>query len=403
LTVPKTVALPLGHASLELAYFTVFNSLAPTLRATLPRGEFLPYNEGMNIHTRTILKVLTVTALFVGFIYGLYLTSTILTWLIMAFTLALAFNPPVAWLERKIPGHSRILATLLMFFAISVVVLVLAVTLFPPVVTQTEQLIHNLPSYTQQLSKPGTFVSDFVNQYGLIAKIQNSQAELVSRLTNASGSFVGFVASLFSSLIALVSIIGLTFFMLLEGPAWLATLWEVVPNDRRKHVQGLANEMYRAMVGYVNGKILAAFLAGLSAAVMLIILRVPYAAALALVVALLSIIPMFGATLAAIVVVLVCLFTAVADAVIMAIFFSIYQQVENNIIQPIIFKKTVDVSPLLVFVSVLIGTSVAGILGALIAIPVTASLQILARDFLSSRGLDSQIPDKRALKKLPKA
>ena len=143
--------------------------------------------------------------------------------------------------------------------------------------------------------------------------------------------------------------------------------------------------MYQAMVGYVNGKLLAAVLAGISTARALVILGVPYAAALALVLALLSIIPIFGATIGAIIVVGVCLFHSVSSAVIMLIFFFIYQQIENNIIQPVIFKKVLDVSPLLVFVSVLVGTAAAGILGALIAIPVTASLQILIRDFYARR------------------
>ncbi len=339
----------------------------------------------MNISTRTILKVLTVTTAFLLVLYAMYVSRTVLTWIVTAFALALAMNPPVAWTERKLPGHSRITATLLVFTVLLASFTVLAVTLFPPVISQTQQLIENLPQYTSQITAPGTFTGDIITRYDLVNQIQNSQSELVSRLTNASGTFVGLVMSLFSSLLAIVSIFGLTFFMLLEGPTWMSMFWQTQAAKKRSHGKKLAAEMYQAMVGYVNGKLLAAVLAGISTAIALVILGVPYAAALALVLALLSIIPIFGATIGAIIVVGVCLFHSVSSAVIMLIFFFIYQQIENNIIQPVIFKKVLDVSPLLVFVSVLVGTAAAGILGALIAIPVTASLQILIRDFYARR------------------
>ena len=339
----------------------------------------------MNISTRTILKVLTVTTAFLAIIYGLYITRGVLTWVITAFALALALNPLVAWTQRKIPKHSRIAATLVVFTVLLGAFAILAVTLFPPVVSQTQQLVSDLPRYTNEFSQPGTFVGDFIVRYDLISRIQSSQSQIISWATNASGSFVGIVAGVFSSLIALVSIFGLTFFMLLEGPAWIKMFWQTQAKSRHGHGKRLAEEMYQAMVGYVNGKLLAAVLAGISTAIALVILGVPYAAPLALILALLSIIPIFGATIGALIVVGVCLFSSVSDAVIMLIFFFIYQQIENNIIQPYIFKKVLDVSPLLTFISVLVGTTIGGILGALIAIPVTASIQILVRDYYSRR------------------
>lgn len=347
----------------------------------------------MNVSTRSILKILTVTAAFLLVLYCMYLSRTVLTWIVAAFSLALAMNPAVAGVERKIPGRSRTLSTLIVFIALLLATLLLAVSLLPPVISESQQLLLNLPTYTAQLSQPGTFTGNLVLQYDLISKIQTSQAELISRLTNASGTFVGIVAGFFSSVVAVISIFGLTFFFLMEGPGWLTMFWNSRPQTERSHGKRLAAEMYRAMVGYVNGKILAAFLAGISALIMLVILGVPYAAALALVVALLSIIPLFGATVGATIVVAICLFHSVAAALIMTIFFVIYQQVENNLIQPLIFKHTVDVSPLLVFISVLIGTAAAGILGALIAIPVTASIQILVRDYYIRRMAAAQSSD----------
>jgi predicted PurR-regulated permease PerM len=287
-------------------------------------------------------------------------------------------------------------ATVLVFFGVVAALALLAATLVRPVIDQSEALVSNLPAYTEQLSRPGTWAGDIVNRYDLIERIQASQAELVSRLTNFSGTFVGVVFGVFSSLVAFISIFALTFFMMLEGPVWLGMLWEVLPPGNRKHAKKLAEEMYQAMVGYVNGKILAAFLAGVSAAIALIVLHIPYVAALSLVVAILSIIPVFGATIGAVIACAVALFTSPVAALILAIFFFVYQQFENNVIQPVIFKHALDVSPLLVFVSVLIGTALGGILGALIAIPITASIQILVRDYYGRRVASERVPVKKA-------
>lgn len=332
-----------------------------------------------------------VTATFLGVLYAMYLSRTVLTWIVAGFSAALALNPAVAWVERRMPGRNRTLATLVVFVCLFCATLLLAVTLLPPVISESQQLLQNLPTYTAQLSQPGTFSGDLINKYELISKIQASQAELISRLTNVSGTFLGIVAGFFSSVLAVISIFGLTFFFLMEGPSWLSAFWNSRPQSQRSHGKRLAAEMYQAMVGYVNGKILAAFLAGISALIMLVTLNVPYAAALALVVALLSIIPLFGATVGATIVVAISLFHSAAAALVMGLFFIVYQQVENNLIQPLIFKHTVDVSPLLVFISVLIGTATAGILGALIAIPITASIQILVRDYYTRRTTKTQV------------
>jgi predicted PurR-regulated permease PerM len=292
----------------------------------------------------------------------------------------------VAWLEKRI--KRRTAATLLIFLVLTLAASLLAVTLTPPVVSQTNQLIRHVPDYSRQLSAPGTFSGDFMRQYDLFRHLKDSQSELIGRLTNASGTFVGFIVGVLSSIVALISIFGLTFFMLMEGPGWLKAFWKIVPAHKRSHGQRLAADMYNAMSGYVAGKVLAAVLAGATAAITMFALGVPYAIALALLVALLSIIPVFGATIAAVIVCLVALVaTSPQSALFLAIFFFIYQQVENNILTPVIFKRTVDVSPLLVFISVLVGTAAAGILGALIAIPITASVQILVKDFYARREL----------------
>ncbi len=340
----------------------------------------------MNIPTRTIVKVLAVTFAFIGLLYFAYMTRTILVWLITAFALALALNPAVARFQRYIPKRNRLVATMLVFVLLIAAISALAVLLLPPLISQTEQLVVDLPHYTNELTKPGTFTGDIIQRYDLVDRIKASQSDLVSRLSDAGGTFIGVVSGLFTSIIASLTVFGLTFFMLMEGPTWINLFWRTQTNKhRRERLQRLAGDMYLAVGGYVVGKLVAALLAGLSTTITLMILGEPFAVPLGLIVGILSIMPLIGATIGAVIVVAATLFTSVSDAIIMAIFFTIYQQIENNIIQPVIFNRAVSVSPLLVFISVLLGTAVGGILGALIAIPVTASLQILVKDIYQHR------------------
>lgn len=340
----------------------------------------------MNIPTRTIVKVLAVTFAFIGLLYFAFLTRTILVWLITAFALALALNPAVVWFQRITPKRNRLVATMMVFLLLTAAISALAVLLVPPLISQTEQLVGDLPRYTNEVTKPGTFTGDIIARYDLVDRIKASQSDFLSRLSDAGGTFVGILGGVFTSMIASLTIFGLTFFMLMEGPAWIGLFWRTQTNKhRRERLQRLAGDMYQAVGGYVLGKLVAALLAGLTTTIMLIILGVPFAVPMGLIVGILSIMPLIGATIGAIIVVAVTLFTSVSDAIIMAVFFTIYQQIENNVIQPVIFNRTVSVSPLLVFISVLLGTAIGGILGALIAIPVTASLQILAKDIYRHR------------------
>ena len=340
----------------------------------------------MNIPTKTIVKVLAVTFAFIGLLYFAYLTRTILVWLITAFALALALNPAVVWFQRITPKRNRLVATLMVSLLLTAASMFLAVLLVPPLITQTEQLVNDLPRYTAQVTDPGTFTGDLIQRYDLVDRIKSGQSDFIGRLTNAGGTFVGLLTGVFSSIIASLTIFGLTFFMLMEGPTWIGLFWRTQTNThRRERLQRLAADMYRAVGGYVIGKMVAALLAGLTTTIMLIILDDPFAVPLGLIVGILSILPLIGATIGAVIVVIATLFISVGDAIIMAIFFTIYQQIENNVIQPVIFNRTVAVSPLLVFISVLLGTAIGGILGALIAIPVTASLQILVKDIYRQR------------------
>lgn len=363
---------------LELRYFSVPRWLEQRVNAchNLPN---------MNISSRDILKVLVLILLFVGGVLAVYAVRLQLVWIAAAFFLAVALNPAVEKLVPFMPKRNRGLAAGSVFLAIALVFGFLISALAPPLVHQTETLIKNAPRYTDELVNGDTFVSQKIRDYNLVDRVRSSQDQIIGYVSSAGGSFVSIVSRLFSSVAAGVTIVVLTFFMLIEGPGWMDLLWRILPAKHREHWQRLSRLMYKAVTGYVTGYLFMSALAATLTGIMLAIIGVPYAIPLGILVGIFDFIPLVGATLGAVVVVIAALFSSVGAGIIMAIFFAIYQQVENHVLQPLVQSRSVQMSPLSVLISVLIGVGLAGIMGALVAIPVGASVQILLRDLASRR------------------
>jgi predicted PurR-regulated permease PerM len=178
----------------------------------------------------------------------------------------------------------------------------------------------------------------------------------------------------------------MTLFMLLEGPAWIDRLYGLLPAASRPRWEAVGRDVYRTVGGYVTGNLLISLIAGITSGILLFALGVPYSVALGLLVALLDLIPLAGATLAAVIVTLIAFTTGgVGTGIAVAIFFVVYQQLENHVLQPLVYGRTVQLSPLAVLIAVLIGAQVAGILGALGAIPVAGTIQVLLVDWQRER------------------
>jgi len=335
----------------------------------------------MNISVRTILKVLSVTALFIGALSLGWMARQQLSWILSAAFLALAMNPAVDFFSRYMPRRSRGLAITTVLVLVAGLISVLLVSFVPPMVAQTRSLVHNLPRLTDPLVHHSGFVSDLIRRYNLVDRVKASQSQLTGYASSAGTQLFGLLRELFYSFVTGMTVLGLTFFMLLEGPSWLETLWRVVPEHHHEHARRLAGQMYRAVSGYVTGNLLTSLIAGLAVAAMLTIVGVPYAVPLGILVGILDLLPMVGATLASVAVIAVALFSSVTAAVVMLVFFVIYQQLENHILQPLVYGKTVQISPLVVLIAVLLGAALDGMLGAIVAIPLAASLQILVKDY----------------------
>lgn len=335
----------------------------------------------MQVSNRTIFQVLTGITLYVGVLWLALLLKTQLIWIGTAMFLALAINPLVERLTPRMPRKSRGLGVGLIFAALLLAFSGAIYLLVPPLVSQTQHLINDLPGYVERLRDNDSVMGDLIERYEVVEKLRSG--EFAGQINGVRQSAVGFARGAFDGIIATISIMTLTFFMLLEGPAWIRRFWSLQkPSKERDHRKNLADQMYKVIAGYVTGRLFLALIATVATAIALTLIGVPFAIPLGIVVGLLDLVPLVGATLGALIVVTVALFSSLSAAVFTAIFFLIYQQVENNVLQPLIDSRTVQVSPLTVFLAAIIGVTLGGLVGALVSIPLAGCAQILVRDWL---------------------
>lgn len=334
------------------------------------------------ITNRTILRILALIAGWVGLIVVLYHLRTVLVWVGVSLFLALAINPLVERVEKHVPRKKRGLAVGLVFVLLLAGLATMITVLVPPLASQTRSLISDLPNLVQQLQGSDSIFGNLADRFDLVERVQANQTRIAGQVSQAS---VGIAQSIFSGILATLTILVLTFFMSLEGPGWLNSFWKTQPAGKRAHRQDLAKRCYKVISNYVTGRLLMAFIAAVASAIALSILRVPYAIPLGILVGLFDLVPLVGATLGAVAVVAVSLFKSPEAAGAMAIFFLVYQQLENHVLQPVIDSRTVQMSPLTVLVSAIIGVSLLGLLGALIAIPAVGCSQILLMDLYNQR------------------
>jgi predicted PurR-regulated permease PerM len=336
-----------------------------------------------NPSTGTVARVFLVVVLLAGGIYLLYRVRAVVGLVAIAVFLAIALGPAVDRLCRL--GARRPLAILLVYLGIGCVVIGVGSLVVPPVVTQVNSLAGELPHYIDEAQRNDT-IRRYDRRYHITEKLQEQAKKLPSRLGDAAGALQSVTVGVFSAAVQLVTVLTLTFFLLLDGKGIFAWVLGALRVDRRERVRALALDVYNAVSGYVAGNLIISILAGLVAYVTLLILGVPFAVPLAVLMAFLDLIPLIGATIGGVAIAIVTLFNDFpTSTIVWLVVFIVYQQVENNIVQPVVYRRTVNVHPLVVIVAILIGSTLLGVLGALVAIPVAAAIQIVARDVWDNR------------------
>ena len=365
----------------------------------------------IDIDTATFVRFGLVVLGFVVALMIVYKTRGALTILGIALFLALALNPPVSLIARRLPGNSRVGATAIAYL---VVVSLLGGFLFmvaPPVIEQTSRFAETVPSIIDDVAKNRTVFDDFIQRYGLEETtdkaIENAKDQASSLASNLGNLLIGGAGVLFNGIANLIFVLVLAFLMLIEGPAWLRKLWGMYqdPELLERH-STMVKKMYRVVTGFVNGQLTVAAIAAVCALVVILLLSTTMglpaniALPLATIVFLSGMIPMIGSTIGGTLVALVLLFNSPFAALVFVIYFIVYQQIENNFIAPTIQAKSVELSALAILAAILIGVSLFGLLGGIIAIPVAGCLRVLLLDYLEhSRRVRALKTPKTVLKK----
>jgi predicted PurR-regulated permease PerM len=262
----------------------------------------------------------------------------------------------------------------------------LAALFVPTLVREVNGFAHALPGYVDDITHRRGRLGFLESKYHITQRVRDAvEAGGASKVLGLTGTAIAITKGIITAIVATVTIIFMTFFMLLEGPLWVDRFFLMLPERSRDHWRGIGNQIYRTVGGYVTGNLLISLVAGVSTTIVLLALGVPYAVALGLLVAILDLIPLAGATIAAIIVGAVGFIHSIVAGIILIVFFIVYQQVENHVLQPLVYGRTVQLSPLVVLISILIGAELAGILGALGAIPVAGSIQVVINDWLAHR------------------
>lgn len=326
---------------------------------------------------RTVLLT-TLTVLSVVVVVGLlYLLRGPISWIVVAGFIAVAVSGPVKWCERRM---SRGKAIAVVYLTLLLVPALIGLIVVPPIVRAAGNLVDQAPDYAADLQKTvseNKTLNDLDDNFHIVDQIQKSADELPQKLGSAASWLGDLGLGIVNSAFAAVTILIFSVFLVANGRRWVEALLVLGPGDRRDRLRSVLDRMADAVGSYIAGALFQALIAGLLTWVVLLILGVPFAAPLAVLVGLFDLIPMVGATLAAVVVGIVTLFQDFPTVTIIWIVWSIiYQQVENTLIQPRIQKRAVGVHPFMVMVAVLCGGTLLGVAGALLAVPVAASLQI---------------------------
>jgi len=354
------------------------------------RNKNQPETVKFTISNRTVIRILLLVIVSIIGLTALRKAEHAIVVLFTAFFLALALNGPVHWIAIRLPGKrrgSRALATGISFFVVVAVLLGFLGSIVPPLVTQTSNFIAAAPSLVEEVRDQNSTVGQFIARHNLQAQVDKFSSQLSDRLGNISSTALTGVTKVGSSIFSVLTVLVLTFMMLIEGPRWLRFFRDLIPDSHHERVDRLALDMYKVVKGYVNGQVVLAFIAACMLLPGLLILHISYAAALFVIVFICGLIPLVGHPIGAVIVTTVALFHSPWTAIIILGYYILYQQIENYIIQPRIQANSTNMSPLLVFSAVIIGVSFGGLFGGLVAIPAMGCIRIALLDYLRTKHL----------------
>ena len=297
---------------------------------------------------------------------------------------AVALNPTVIKIRRSLKIKRRGLAIALAFGLIVLIMISVFLVTIPPVFNQISEFAEDLPQTIEDFKAQDNLVADFINRYNLDQVFADIASNIADRFKNDIGSIVDVFQKVSSALGAVLILLVMTFMLLLEGPGFVAQAKQYLNKQQSQKLDTIKNEMNKVIRGYITGQFLIALIGGLFSLLLMIIIGVPNPLAMASVIALFALIPLIGALIGASIVVLLTGLVSIKLALILLVWFVVYQQVENVTLQPWIQGQQTNLTALQVFVVALLGGTVAGIGGVLLAVPIAACIKIVLIDYLKS-------------------
>ena len=340
----------------------------------------------VNLTNRTIVRtILWIVASILAYKFIGRVTHA-LTLIGAAFFLTLAINPAVSWMSRRLKIKSRVRATAAAYFSIIAVIVVLLALVVPPLINQTREFVKEVPHTVSNFQKQDSGLSRFAKHHNIDSRLSQAAQDFTSQYGNFGTTLLNTTKRIIGAILSLLIVLVMTFMMLVEGPRWLDLFWGLMPSKDQKRQKRLAHKMYKTVSGFVNGQIVLALVAATCAFIALEISSHALGvavnpAALAGIVAVFGVIPLFGNPISSTLVLLVCALNSLTLAIVMLIYFAIYYQVENLTLQPFIQSRLNQLTALSVIVAALIGIGFDGFVGAIIAIPAASAAKILLEDY----------------------
>ena len=337
------------------------------------------------VPVRTILATIALVLATVAALWVLVEVRRIVTWIVVAAFFAVALAPLVDRVQRRLTGGRRALATLLVFVVVLLALAALVAAFVLPLAHEGTQLAGQLPQIVEDARAGRGPVGGLLDRTNALQYVQQHQAQIRSFASGLTTPAAGVLKGLATGIAGTITIFVLAYLMVLEGPRLVDGTLALVPPDRRPRARRVALDCARSVTGYISGNLLISVICGILTYAVLKVFGVPFAGLIALFVAIADLIPLVGATLGAVVAAVAGFVHSVPAGIAVIVFFVLYQQLENHLLQPLILSRTVNLNPLTVLVAILVAVELAGILGALLAIPIAGMAKVVLRDLWDNR------------------
>jgi len=333
----------------------------------------------VSITTLTVIKIIIILIL----LYFLYLIGDIIIIMFVSLVFASAFDPWVDWLnQRKIP---RSIGILLIYLALFAMVALAVYLIIPPITREIADLSQNFPRYFDKLISLFSKLRQYSYEHGLLDNIKNSLSNFAANLPIAAGGVFTTLSGIVGGIVSFFLILVLTFYMVVEENAMKKLIWSVAPAKHQAYLMLLVSRMQQKIGLWLRGQLILCLSIFILDYAGLLILHVKYALVLALIAGLTEFVPYFGPIIGAVPAVFLAFFQSPTLALFVAALYYIVQFLENHILVPKIMQKAVGLNPIVSIIALLIGFKVAGVVGAILSIPLATALSVFIKDLFDSR------------------